>query len=170
MATKFDGRVICKNIGDCNMFFHITDDKELQLLDADFNIIDSANNSFDDETTVIHVNVLWIKTSYSIQIRIYPYGLYSSYVTFLCPKMLKIRDHYNLCFDKYEYKQIDNYYCKIPKTNMIFWQDNLRFEKYEQKYIQMYLLLSDLHDTRTIIFSNILTYQRLDTNSYPTKK
>lgn len=169
MATKFEGVVMRINMGDSKLFFHTDDNQLLELLDADFNVIDSQINAYDDNTTVIHINIFCKKTkkSYPVQIGIYPYGHYSNYVTFQCQSIPKLTKHYNVCFKKYDYKQIDNYFCKIPRDNMIFWQDN---KDNQNKYIQMYLLLADLHDTRTIIFSNILTYQRLDTNTYPIKK
>lgn len=169
MATKFEGSVMRINMKDSKLFFHIDENQLLQLLDADFNVIDNEINSYGDDTKVIYINIFCNKTkkSYPVQIGINPYGYYSSYVTFQCQSIPKLTKHYNLCLKKYDYKHIDNYFCKIPKDNMIFWQDN---KDNQNKYIQMYLLLEDLHDTRTIIFSNILTYQRLDTNTYPIKK
>jgi hypothetical protein len=63
--------------------------------------------------------------------------------------------------EKYDYKQIDNYFCKIPKTISIYYQDT---EK--STYHHSYFLLQNLHDTRTIIFKFLLELKRVDYDGY----
>lgn len=126
MATKIEGNVICKNVGGCGWFFHFSENGLLQLLDADFNVIDNEINAYTNHTQHIQVNILCKETKYYhvVTIGMNTDGYYINYSSFQCPSIPKLNKHYNLCFGKYTYKQIDNYYCKIPKDNMIFWQDN----------------------------------------------
>jgi hypothetical protein len=62
----------------------------------------------------------------------------------------------------YDYKQIDNYYYKIPKNNLVCFNN----AKDKDKYIKICLWFQGLHDTRTIIIQNILTLLRLDYDGY----
>jgi hypothetical protein len=64
--------------------------------------------------------------------------------------------------DPYEYKQIGQYFCRIPKTNKIY----LNIIKDDDKYIKIWLLLIELHDIRTQIVWNMITLNRLDVNNY----
>jgi hypothetical protein len=62
----------------------------------------------------------------------------------------------------YDYKQIDNYYYKIPKNNLVCFNN----VKDKDKFIKIWLWFQGLHDTRTIIIQNILTLLRLDYDGY----
>jgi hypothetical protein len=63
--------------------------------------------------------------------------------------------------EKYDYQQINNYFCKIPKTISTYYQDT---EK--ETYHHSYFLLQNLHDTRIIIFKFLLELKRVDYDGY----
>jgi len=64
--------------------------------------------------------------------------------------------------DPYEYKQIGQYFCRIPKTNKIY----LDMKKDNDKYVKIWLLLIELHDIRAQIVWNMITLNRLDVDNY----
>jgi hypothetical protein len=64
--------------------------------------------------------------------------------------------------DIYEYKQVGQYFCRIPKTNKIY----LGMKKDDDMYVEIWLLLMELHDTRRQIIWNMLTLERLDVDNY----
>ena len=64
--------------------------------------------------------------------------------------------------NSYEYKQIGQYFCRIPKTNKIY----LDIIKDDDKYIKIWLLLMELHDIRAQIVWNMITLNRLDVDNY----
>jgi hypothetical protein len=65
-------------------------------------------------------------------------------------------------FDPYEYKQIGQYFCRMPKTNKIY----LDMIKDDDKYVKIWLLMMELHDIRAQIVWNMITLNRLDVDNY----
>ena len=64
--------------------------------------------------------------------------------------------------DPYEYKQIGQYFCRIPKTNKIY----LDMKKDNDMYVEIWLLMMELHDIRAQIVWNMITLNRLDVDNY----
>lgn len=78
-----------------------------------------------------------------------------------CENIRSIQKSYLSNMGNYTYDWIGKYFCKIPNTINIFWQDTDK-----TKYINIYMLLIALHDTRTIIMKNLLELKRLDYEDY----
>mgnify|MGYP001581768444 CR=1 FL=1 len=61
----------------------------------------------------------------------------------------------------HEYKQIDDYFYRIPRTNDVYVS-----EKGSKKYVVLWMLLSELLDTRNLVVNDIVTLDRLNYESY----
>ncbi len=79
-----------------------------------------------------------------------------------CENIRAIQKLYLSNMGNYTYDWTGEYFYKIPNTIYTFWQDT----KDKIKYINIYMLLIELHDTRTIIMKNLLELKRLDYEEY----
>lgn len=65
----------------------------------------------------------------------------------------------------YDYKQINSWFYSIPKTNLIYWKNNVKDDD-KKKYLELWFLMDWMHDTRRLMFNDMLTLRRLEYDEY----
>jgi hypothetical protein len=80
----------------------------------------------------------------------------------------KLKQSYENMIKKYDYCQINEYFCRLPKDNMIYINDIKLYKRRKKyrKYIRKWFLLYFFNDIRYQIMYYIVTLNRLDYMTY----
>jgi hypothetical protein len=139
-----------------NNWFVKSDEKYFYVLDSDFNIVVK-----DDSYGMNIINCVWNNKQIDIDFKWEPGKPSGMLIKCDLDQYNSIQNTFKTNLEKYNYQQINNYFCKIPKTISTYYQDT---EK--ETYYHSYFLLQNLHDTRTIIFKFLLELKRVDYDGY----
>lgn len=144
-----------------------------KIIGYDLKIIDKGQSDFyiDDSVEVSYISDKFIRILGTLDQK-FVNGDRRVIPNMLAPVVIesvsKLKQLYEDMIKKYDYSQINEYFCRIPKNNMIYINDIKLYNKRKKyrKYIKKWMLLYFFNDIRYQIMYYIVTLNRLDYMTY----